>query len=446
MIILNKMFKTLENTSYFSVIKEDAAKAILDDRKKFSDLYNIIDTYCKNHSELIISDAKMLLDKVDNLAFKTYDIYCENPFMHATVLTNEIYTKVGKWVQMTTIIIHQELQIWYDTRLIATIYKLIKGKEIDLENLINPIKIYGINYMSPEIEIIDIYKRLYLPNYASEWLNLLEVESFMEDLVKQRSEILGGDSICGNIARRQKTDMEDLKLLLYNNFIISQPPHDNNRILIGHWAINTAKAIHYSSLVESHVEKLQIISSNAENDIKEVKKIIEKHTDLAITHKQHILHLPKDFRIKRYTLYLSSYSQKEIPFMDIFNSAEFELIPFNTLKLNAEHSKIPGDINIGNPYVLLRFAIIDIWILRVISKIGNITQKCLLAKLRSLYELINIVKHDKIKELQMAFGTHYIGTNIDYESAKKIEKLQYKMIPPYIPILAQKQGKYRIKF
>ena len=437
------MFEILEKTYFFSVIEDSAADVIKKDRHNYIKVHNAIEQYCREHPEIIVSDINKLLDKKDKYQ-DIYEVYCENPYKYAIEITNKINAEIGKWVKMNTIITHQEFKIEYDLRQMITIASLIIGKNNDLNDVINPIKINKINYISPEVEIIDIYKKLYLPNNTDEWEPLLNIEAGLFDLVQTRSEKLGGAKITGyNAIRREHYDLEKLKSIILYQYIAKNPDHI---MLLGHWAINIIKAAEYEKSIDLHAEKIQIISNNVTKDIENIKCILKQHTELELTYKEQLLHLPKDFRAKRYTLYLSnSLMRQPKPFMDIFNSTEFELVPYNNVQISildtVKDSKSP--FCIANSYVILRFVMIDIWTLHVINKIGKIDPNTLLNKLRSLFELIIEVKTSKIPIFQKVFGIDYMGTNSDYITAKKLERLKSKHYP-YIPTLAQKHGQYRI--
>jgi hypothetical protein len=55
--------------------------------------------------------------------------------------------------------------------------------------------------------------------------------------------------------------------------------------------------------------------------------------------------------------------------MYIYNSAQYDLIPFNL----ARYEK--NKIQVGNPFVLLRFLLIDYWTLRIIKLLNYIDEK-----------------------------------------------------------------------
>ena len=57
---------------------------------------------------------------------------------------------------------------------------------------IKPVNIGGINMYPSEFELIEIYHKLYSPNYASEWSKLKEWEQKLVKLMYSRKKIMGG--------------------------------------------------------------------------------------------------------------------------------------------------------------------------------------------------------------------------------------------------------------
>jgi hypothetical protein len=134
------------------------------------------------------------------------------------------------------------------------------------------------------------------------------------------------------------------------------------------------------------------------------------------------LHIPKDYRTTRYTYYLSIQSEKgavEKPFLDLFNSAEFEIIP----------CRIVDGLNIGHKFVILRFLFIDLWIIRVIKNLGLLTTDILNKKIEYIWGLIEyfrIAPH-------ACKGFKYIGKSIDYVIGKRMFNLKQNRFPAYRP-------------
>ena len=82
--------------------------------------------------------------------------------------------------------------------------------------------------------------------------------------------------------------------------------------------------------------------------------------------KEQSLKITNDDRILRNTIYITNTnaSKSEKAIIDIFNSASYELIPYNKLSVYSG-SKKQSIVNIGNPYVIMRFLLIDYWTIRI---------------------------------------------------------------------------------
>jgi len=430
------MFTDLDKVFFIDNIKERAKNQILIDRLHFKKIYNVVDEYCRDHHEMFISNIQKILNQEPPLNI-VYDIYCENPYKHAVLLSDKIFLNVGKWIQMKTKIPHKEFVISYDSRNLIFIFGMDIHKFINTNILVNPILINNINYMPPELEIIDIYKKLYSPNDVDEWVDSLMIEKKLFKLIYNRIEKTGGWD-CKPCKRRRSFDIEIIKIILFGEYIPTK-----NYVLIGHWGMSTIKSTVLKKNIEPHVEKLQVLSPySIEKDVECIKQVISNYTKYQLIYKEHEMNLPKDFRIKRYTLYIKfpyDGGFKEKPFMDIFNSPQFQLIPYKELQIEFEDKCV--HIKIGNPFVLLRFVMIDLWIIKIIKQLKKMSTEILINKTKSLIELYNDIKNPKYKWIDNVFGIDYIGINIDYSIAKTKETLKYRYLP-YLPALALKQDKF----
>ena len=80
---------------------------------------------------------------------------------------------------------------------------------------------------------------------------------------------------------------------------------------------------------------------------------------------------------------------------------------------------------------------IDLWILRVIKYLGNITGDVLNIKIEKFIKQIKYIK----KLSDEVYINNFIGKYIDLVNAKKILTSQGKKFIPYYPALSK--GKYR---
>ena len=228
-------------------------------------------------------------------------------------------------------------------------------------------------------------------------------------------------------------------------------------ILIGKWAIILIE--HGISNVElKSMEKIQIISSS------EIKKTIyfinEKLKSLfnnnlfELIYNENNLYIPNDYRIKRFTVYINYLCEedkcpvKKMLLMDIFTNATYELIPWISSNrfLKRKNKFFPKNIKIGNPYVLLKFLFLDLWILRIIYSKKILSKDIIIKKINFIWKDINKIRNSKKLNgiINKSFtAENYIGiykNKIIYFKTLTLEKF----IPVYYPYKWKKdKKKYR---
>ena len=179
---------------------------------------------------------------------------------------------------------------------------------------------------------------------------------------------------------------------------------------------------------EVNRDKIQIIVEEpVEVIFNELSSYLRTMTKYSITYREQVLHIPKDFRTRRFTFYITVPTLKgttEIAFMDVFNGGSFELIPFEKVQTYF----------IGSQYTLLRFLFIDLFIIRLIKELNLLDSDTLKKKLASLWDDITFVRDNK-ELAERNFGLNYIGIYHDYSVDKKIENSKAKVHYPYYPDL-----------
>ena len=403
-------FAEILNSDFINNTLEKANTLIDEDRKKYIRIWEIVDDYCKKNN-IILSNRNKLY-KIKSID-EQYNLYINNLFYHAVNLTNELHKGLEeKLINLNTIKLHEELSIYIDSRPLINIFTIKEYPNINYMQIIYPIKINEIYYFPPEIEIIETYNDLYNPAKFTEWDKLLDIDEpkLFNMVIERKKEGIYGAADCKIL---RKEIIEILKI-----DIIQKVLNDENIILIGSWANNI---IHKGILnICADEEKIQIITNKTpeylieiiQNKINPTNKIISKKQDLNI---------PKDFRTNRSTLYMQIKTNRGIidkPFLDIFNSTTFELIPYY---------KLDG-INIGSKFVIIKFLFIDLWIVRIIEKLGYLNKTITNEKIDRILGLIQKFRN---KQNEMIL---YTGVYHDYSIDKKIFNLNNSTFrPKYIP-------------
>jgi hypothetical protein len=420
---------SLLKTNWIDNIKKDAFIQIKKDRDIYSNITNVINEYCKTN-QLIISNIPKILslkESFETIKDQSFYIFSENPFYHANLLTNLIHEKsqnkeIGQLTRLKTVVEYTEYVIDYDTRLIATIYNIKKYKQIKLMDLIMPVEIDNLLLMPPEIEIINVYYRL---STVDDYEKYLEYEPLLykEVLGRIQKGIIGGKS-CKN---KNKDLLEVIKLSIVKNFV---PKF--GLILLGSWA--------YDIITKNetcvNIDKIQIMGEmNKDTLLNELKVFINKITKFSITYREQELHIPKDFRTKRITYYIkinSSHGSVEKPFLDLFNCAEFEIIPCCKIK----------NTFIAHKWIQLRFLFIDLWILKMIKKLNIISTENISKKNELIIKLIEFFRSDT-KQLEDLFKfITYKGIYVNYNIDKKMQNLQMAIYHPYYPEMYMRKNNF----
>jgi hypothetical protein len=426
-------FATIIDAGFIDITENNAMQVIKKERDTYNKVWNEIEEYCIKH-KLIVSNEYVLVGMECNnvnIYKKIYRIYTSNPFHHANKLTNNIHQKTDKepnqkYTRLKTIKENEEFVIDYNMRQVVEIFKLQKHKLEEPINIIKPVKIGKILYMPSELEIIDIYHRLYDPDQCCDDDNTHEIEELLFQQIIKRKEkgILGGN----RCKVKKKHILEALKISIVSEWLIGK----TNIILIGPWAHDWIKMPNNLCI---NCEKIQLIGNiSSEELLIQLQKYIRTITDFEISVRTQELNIPKDFRTVRYTFYIHIHSERgtiQKPFLDLFNCADFEVVPCTKI----------SNILIGNKWVMLRFLFIDLWVIRIIKSMGILSSDILNKKLVYIWGLIDFFRN---KYTMSCDNIKFIGIYKNALITKKISNLKGKTYYPYYPEVYIKQfNKYR---
>ncbi len=228
---------------------------------------------------------------------------------------------------------------------------------------------------------------------------------------------------------RKKDFLESAKLAIVKNWL----PDQKDIILLGPWAYNW---ILLGENICTNIEKIQLIAVNTPDEfLYRMQKYFDTFGKFVISYREQELHIPKDFRTTRYTFYFKVGSEKtsvDKPFLDLFNCANFEIIPY----------QIHKSINIASNYVILRFLFIDLWIIRVIKNLGLLSADILNKKIVYLWKLIEYYRDNISTEKPSGFIGIHREASID---KKLLARNQAKKYYPYYPdIYWRNHNAYRV--
>ena len=228
---------------------------------------------------------------------------------------------------------------------------------------------------------------------------------------------------------KKKDELEAIKLEIVKNFFVKRL----DIALVGPLAVEWYKT---SNQLCPKYDRIQMVGQISVDLLKtQLESYLEsfgKKYTISMGDYLDLL-IPKDFRTKRKVFSICMQTDvgiKEKPFLEYFNSCEFELVP--VFESNG--------ILVANKYVLLKFLFIDLWVTKFIHSIGKLDNATYVIKQQRAIEAIR----NAAKIPFVADGT--IGTYYDYEISKKEKKInQEQHFWPYYPsAYFGKHGKLRI--
>ena len=381
-------------------ISAEVEKTLITERERYHNIYLTIEEYISKfksdeRNTIFLGGTmgvNLLFRRPRSLDDYTYTIYSENAFIHANDLTNIIAEtqNVDKAFELNpkdfvvvllTKFPYKTYEIHIDNRAMV---KIISLNTSDRKNnpkaydLIKPIeeKTYGghmVSILSPEIFLTNIYHTLCSPNLVAEWPTALRNETKLFQLMKSNT-VTGATEVEQN----DKISRKDQSLLEQN--ILSKFINNNSDvILIGEHALRLIndhdKFVHGNFVMSSLV--IHVIAD--ENETYQAVQNIVKNLNLDYSVVKNTRHVPilEDFRLDRTTIKVGG---KEIIYC--YNSSQYDLVP--TTKLVSGNSSII----IGSPFLLIRFMLIDIWVVRYIESLGMIDSKFAQSRLSNLMKLV----------------------------------------------------------
>lgn len=421
------MFKNIIDKEYFQTILVDAKQGVIKaDREKYIDVFNEVMKVVIDDKLIIVSN----IQKITNSTDVEYDmmLYTTHTRRTATKVSNTIHSKFGKFVLMMSKIPNIEYEISYNMRPIIKIFYIERYKNVILNKLFKTILISGIQYFPPEIELMDIYHKLYIPNKYEYWGDLITYE---DKLYKQFMSQTGGAK-CVPCKTKRKIDIINIKQLLLEFF------NNENYVIVGKWAIELIK--NNKNILEN--TNIQIISeNNIEVDYENISNFLLQYTNYGIFYKKKSLYVPKDTRISKYVFTINfpsinTRSGTNMPFLDIYNCGSYELIPYKNIVYNG------FNLNIGNVYVQLRFLFIDIWLYNLMLTLKFISEDEYNKNMRQTYEYIKLAK----KEIKPDYNDKFMGINYDEMVERRIQlsKNTIKKLTYYPEISIKKNKSYKM--
>jgi hypothetical protein len=364
------MFKKLSN---LTACVDAASKFItLNDRELYRPFLEYIEKFATNiasATDTALFSGQIATELLNDLPVSRdsyqFEVYTTDPAAYARKLADELYAEFkdkSPHIPINTLVVDTvtilETTISINTRVLVRALGFGEYRGVNLMDVVSPVvhkarfTDTGIKIMPLDLYLITAYRVLYTPR-VDDWMkyyeHITETENKFLNSLDKHTEITGG----GNA-----DDFIDMPAAIKSAF--NAVKKDN--VFIGDVSVSTI----LDDTTNFKNQRLQIITKHEIKDIIRQLEGMNKdktRTKYRFDYVKYYLNIPSDFRLLKYTIYISN-SKNRFPLIDVFNSASYELIPYTK----------STDILVAHPTVVLRFLLIDMWTLRVISR-GTLNKK-----------------------------------------------------------------------
>jgi predicted transcriptional regulator len=366
-------------------VLEDAKKSPHVVQDNFFKIYEIVENYVAKNN-LMLSNME-ILSRRKKKSFNTYIIYCNDAFKHANDLANAL-AKETIYILLYTQQQNKEFSITVKGKWLIHVYNI----PLQFLNVIYPVKIDNMLLYPPEFELIDIYHKLYSPHYADEWDKVRELEPSIKQLFKKRKNLMAGDMIEGGAPVRRKK---------INSSIINWLKERNDYVIVGEFAINMMTELSKKTCCIQ-----LIIDSPLDKFVAEFDNFIYQLTGTRTIKKTHTANIYIEPRLKKTVLKTRLNNEKTVRILEIFNSGQFELIPYST----------KNNLMIGYPNVLRTYILLNLWYSTILFALGKIDKYILSSNVGNVFRQMDMI--DLIKNSEYSHES-YLGTYVKLAVWKK---------------------------
>ncbi len=388
----------------FSGIQEIVDKSIEvahNIQKKKIDRYEKATTtileFCRNHNLFIQKNylGRGLLNII---------AYSRDPLRHSNNLTNEldkasVGTDFDGYIVLKTLIAKEQFAIDVDSFRMVIVKKITR----DLDTILSTYITGDEKRIPPELEMIDLFQRIYNPYTES---ILSEVLEHIDLNLEKIDAVEGG------------TDDKKTFLEVNSNIFKS-----SRFILLGEhaWDALTNKKRNFTSQGD-------IVSFISDYSPEETIQRLENMSTEAYNFREYDLMLPSDNLIKKYSL---THSGKTVAIF--YNSTRYELVPYKEV----------NGVKCAIAPVLLRFLYIDLYVFRIIQLRQGLEEKSTGAIMsRTKNAIKRIIAH---KDNNLFFSNKWFGTlrNEVTENVKVMLASPEKFYPYYPRNYKESKKEYR---
>jgi len=372
------------------VTEKFAHEIILLDRRRYYAVYKLIVDFLRAASEVYVgSDVAYDAFGARTLKYEQVAnegsmliLYSRDPFKTAEnmirdlVKSPELPAALKPTMLVACINEDYEYNLSTEGRRLCVFKFLGDYRGIPLVKLITPARIEGVSIMSADVLLIDLYRRLFVADEDRSKLIKLEARLFDRFLHDA-----GGDEYVKKIKGTEEINIVALRKKLLSLF----PVH----VIVGPQAFAPTSDM---SGMEIVVDKLD----------GEIVSILEANADGCKVNR-YLLSLPVDSHLRRFRV-VAEVGGRRQNVIDVFNAGNYDLI------------------HRSHPFVLFRFALVDIWTMRLICGLGEMDKSVAEKQIDRLVWFMKEARKKHGVAMTEPVSEDFIGTYVDEGVASRRDK------------------------
>jgi hypothetical protein len=413
------------------LLKEAEVSVLENDRMQYAKYFKAAEYYLYEN-ELILggrTSMEMLLGHPLTKDLFYYEIYGRNIEDHSKKLA-DIFCKIdgNMYITRDVNIVGKEYSIEINTRRLFYFYSLDNKQGYDIKTMIAPKPIKGyfggkeVLCMNPKLHLINIYQQMYKPYSSDTRLTYTELVDYEKQLNEKAAlglhditspDIMMSPNVDKTAGSSEASHYWKIKAI---SNIMSILAENKNNIFIGDTVIQKDKKSRFQILSSENIDTVvNLIRSN----------LSELNPSVLVTYRYHLLYMPNDFQLMKYTVYATDPSGDRQSLMDIFNSTVYELVSTRQgIVTTPDETELKATI--GSTQCLLRFKLVDLWAMQLLhmhkENIKDFSRVKIESILNQIKELQKKLEKDIESDPLKVFPTDeskYIGIFISERVAKK---------------------------
>ena len=378
-------------------------------QEQYFPIYKAVINYVREEG-LMLSDVETLVKK-ERSAMSVFTIYGEDISRHANRLAN-ILAEINIYVVMYTTTKDEDFSITVDGNRMVQFYNV----HARLAASIVPVVVDGVRMYPPEMELIDVYHKLYLPSYAAEWDRLSDVEGVLRGEVARR---VGGTE--GGKDKGKGKGGVPWSAAVVMGWLRGR----EDCLIVGVNAINIMEG------VDKYVQKFQVVTSgDVDKFIDGFASMVFQCSGVRVQKKLHRVGLATEPRLTKTVVSVAKDGGGCTAVLDVFNAAAFELVPY-TVRVG---------VRVGHPYVVRMFLLIDLWLVRILGTL-KLMDKGGVDRIAA--GIIDDMKRIDKFGGAVRGGEEYLGVHVDLARFKQKASLDNGVYPYYPEQQRYQKGGYR---